>query len=234
MIRRDRADRKGGGCVLHVTNQLTLVHLRHFALPKRWSDLDKNTNQIKFSDTRGFLRPSWRHQVFRRGNGIEKAWRKFKNLVLVVDFNVDYSGKETELERETGLKEKLRSCLAQFNCVVVNNEPTRVTQRTATTIDLIIKNKPQSVKMNTTIDTGISDHKLMHSSLDLRPKKSNRQNEQFRWDLQILPDQRVTYLTTLTISIRRGKISSWRYATGTHQSETSNCAAKHFHGWQEY
>ena len=104
VIRRDRADRKGGGCVLHVTNQLTSVHLRHFALPKRWSDLDKNTNQIKFSDTRGFLRPSWRHQVFRRGNSTEKAWRKFKNLVLVGDFNVDYSGKETELERETGLR----------------------------------------------------------------------------------------------------------------------------------
>ena len=54
--------------------------------------------------------------------------------------------------------------LKQFNCVVVNTEATRETSTTATTIDLVIANNPKLVMQTSTLETGISDHKLVQSA----------------------------------------------------------------------
>lgn len=74
---------------------------------------------------------------------LEKAWYKYKNLVLVGDFNVNFG--KTAHGHDLSLQEKRLSILAQFDCSVVNKDSTRVT-RTETTIDLIITNKAELVE----------------------------------------------------------------------------------------
>ena len=127
---------------------------------------------------------------------LEKAWCKYKNLVLVGDFNVNYS--KTAHGHELRLQEKLNSVLVQFDCSVMNKDFTRVTPTTKTMIDLIITNKANLVKNIETADTGISYHNLVSFSMDFKQRKvtprivtirncKKMEIEKFKSDLQNAP-----------------------------------------------
>ena len=100
---------------------------------------------------------------------LEKAWLKYKNLILLGDFNVSFS--KTASITDQALQDKFLAILTQFDCSVVNIDYTRVTLTTATTIDLIITNKGKIVENIKTADIGISDHNLVSFTLNLQVKK---------------------------------------------------------------
>ena len=100
---------------------------------------------------------------------LEKAWYKYKNLVLVGDFNVNFS--KTAHGHDLRLQEKRMSALVQLDCSVINKDFTRVTPTTETMIDLIITKKVDLVENIKTTDTGISDHNLVSFSTDFKPRK---------------------------------------------------------------
>ena len=75
---------------------------------------------------------------------IEKAWYKYKNLVLVGDFNVNFS--KTAHGHGLRLQEKLMSALVQFDCSVINKDFTRVTPTTET---MIAKTEAMLIKRGT-------------------------------------------------------------------------------------
>ena len=102
---------------------------------------------------------------------LEKAWLKYMNLVLLGDFNVNFS--KTASIIDLALRDRLLATLTQFDCSFVNTDYTRVTSTTATTIDLIITNKGKIVENIKTADIGISDHSLVSFTLNLHVKKQS-------------------------------------------------------------
>ena len=186
-----------GGMVVFVLEIMTAVHLKHLDHEKIeaiWLRIVTKSSSVTIGS---FYRPPDNTAFFEDiVIPIEKAWYKYKNLVLVGDFNVNFS--KTAHGHELRLQEKLMSALVQFDCSVINKDFTRVTPTTETMIDLIITNKADFVENIKTADAGISDHNLVSFSMDFKPRKvpprivairnyKKKEIEKFKLDLQIAP-----------------------------------------------
>ena len=69
------------------------------------------------------------------------------------DFNCDCAQRYGDLVTSTTVK-KLQTSLLQFNYMVVNNEPTRVTQDTSTLIDLVIASRTGLIRNTRNLELG--------------------------------------------------------------------------------
>ncbi len=183
--------------VVFVLKTLTAVHLKHLddeKIEAIWLRIVTKSSSVIIGS---LYRPPDNTAFFEDiVIPLEKAWYKYKNLVLVGDFNVNYS--KTAHGHELRLQEKLNSVLVQFDCSVINKDFTRVTPTTKTMIDLIITNKANLVKNIETADTGISDHNLVSFSMDFKQRKvpprivtirncKKLEIEKFKSDLQNAP-----------------------------------------------
>lgn len=177
IIRRDRqrANKKqigrGGGCLLYVIDNLSAIHLRSLSCPDIEAIWLKVTTKSIVLVVGVCYRPPQDTSFFDLViQPIEKAWLKYKNLLLIGDFNVDF-GCTTESSKHQ-LKAKMNVIFSQFNLRVVNSECTRITATTSSLIDLVVTNVPKSVKRNVTVDIGISDHSLVCTQICIKPERA--------------------------------------------------------------
>ena len=75
------------------------------------------------------------------------------------------------LVRLTVSGQKLQNLLLQFDYMVINDKPTRVTKDTSTLIDLVISSNRNPIKNTRTVELGISDHMLVHASVQTKIKR---------------------------------------------------------------
>ena len=76
---------------------------------------------------------------------------KHKTLILCGDWNINF------LQPSPRLKE-LNNLLLQYNLKHIVNVPTRITQTTATLLDVVITNEKKSINSLEVRDLGFSDH----------------------------------------------------------------------------
>lgn len=98
---------------------------------------------------------------------------KRKNLILIGDFNYDLSN---QLDNLSNQARNFRNILYMHNLVNIIEKPTRVTDVSSTTIDLIITSQnpvgPKITKSGTH-SPGISDHDLIYTVLELaKPRRT--------------------------------------------------------------
>lgn len=87
--------------------------------------------------------------------------------MVLGDLNVDL------LNNNCRLTDTFKSILASFNMIQVVDQPTRITDQSATLIDVICMNNNLSFSGSNIIDmSDITDHKLVYCYVDLSPKKS--------------------------------------------------------------
>ena len=70
------------------------------------------------------------------------------------------SGRLTDGSISSTSGQKLQDLLSQFDYMVINDKPTRVTSDTSTLIDLVICSKRNLIKNTRTIELGISQRVL--------------------------------------------------------------------------
>ena len=73
---------------------------------------------------------------------------------------------------ESYLGRKLLNVLDNYNLTNVIKKPTRITEKTSTIIDLIITSDTSKIITSGCYDTGISDHNIVYSVINLKRKKS--------------------------------------------------------------
>ena len=73
---------------------------------------------------------------------------------------------------ESYLGRKLLNVLNNYNLKNVIKKPTRITEKTSTIIDLIITSDTSKIITSGCYDTGISDHNIVYSVINLKRKKS--------------------------------------------------------------
>ncbi|KAL9954935.1 hypothetical protein ACROYT_G042525 [Oculina patagonica] len=95
---------------------------------------------------------------------------KYKNVVIVGDFNCDYAQRNGDIVLST-TGSKLQTSLLQFDYTVVNNEPTRVTRDTSTLIDLVIASRAGLISNTRNLELGISDHMLVYACVQTRVRR---------------------------------------------------------------
>ena len=206
LMRRDRINgKKGGECIVYVANYLAAIQLRHLenpALEAIWIKLHRKTTSAAIGLVDRAPNENGFFDEFSKQ--VEQCRLKNKNLILIGDFNVNFldqvanTGTDFSNNEATSTTNKLQSILSQFELSVVNKEPTRVTETSATLIDLVITNRPRWIKNSRVLDIGISDHKLVASTPSLKvtrpkPKIVETRNyksfdeEKFQRDLQEAP-----------------------------------------------
>ena len=98
---------------------------------------------------------------------LDSIWIKRKNIILMGDLNSDllFSGKTNE---QVYYGRRLLNILNPFGMKNVIKVATRLTEVTATTIDLIIISDTFKILNSGTFELAISDHKLVFATLKLR------------------------------------------------------------------
>ena len=94
---------------------------------------------------------------------LERVWLKYKNVVIVGDFNCDYARRYGDLVTSTTGR-KLQTSLLQFDYTVVNED-------TSTLIYLVIANRTEVIRNTRNLELGISDHTLLYASVQTRVRR---------------------------------------------------------------
>lgn len=91
----------------------------------------------------------------------------FDRIYIVGDFNINVTAHQPSCN--TVAVKRLHD---MFNLTVLNTPPTRITETTATTIDLLVTDSPQSIlKSTTATGSSISDHEIIYLIADTRVRK---------------------------------------------------------------
>ena len=135
---------------------------------------------------------------------IEKLDSENKEIILIGDFNCDWTGvKSGTMKPQTN---KLHEITEAFQFEQMIEQPTRITDHSETIIDLVFTNKPELVTNFGVIHIGISDHSLIFLQRKIsvprsEPKLINKRNfkhynvDAFRFDL-------AACLANLTLTIQ--------------------------------
>lgn len=100
----------------------------------------------------------------------------FDRVYIVDDFNINVAA--NQMSHNAATVKRLHD---MFNLTVLNTPPTRITDTTATTIDLLVTDSPQSiVKSSTATGSSISDHEIIYLIADVRVRKPTPQRVVFR------------------------------------------------------
>ena len=172
MVRSDRCDgRRGGGTLIYYHERLTVFQM-NFKI-----DIDCSWLDILIKNQRVLAGCMYRPP---NKNNFLPLFEKFldtitikrKNLVIVGDFNYNIS----DFQQPNTVK--FKNVIFTHNLTNLISQPTRITERTLSTIDLILTiSNPTGPKviLSGTHDTGISDHHLIYDVLDLQtPKRKSK------------------------------------------------------------
>ena len=142
-VRKDR-NRHGGGIVIFVSDQVN-CHLLQHPHPDLELILLECTISSHLYTIGGFYRPpiTGLHYMskFHRSIALLRP-QNFSNLIICGDFNININ----QSAPASGLQQSLNQLLTDFCLTQAVSEPTRVTDSTASTIDLILMSNPQSLE----------------------------------------------------------------------------------------
>ena len=160
LIRRDR-NRAGGGVVLYIRDNIPFSD-REDLVP---SSLEMVCAEISRPHSKSFLVCTW----YRPPNSDMNLFNEFetffqrcdaesRELILVGDLNCDVS--KVSLDPHT---RQLTFLCSLYQIDQLIDEPTRVTDTSTTTIDLVLTNVKENIHASGVIHLGISDHSLIYA-----------------------------------------------------------------------
>ena len=147
IIRRDRDATTSGGCLFYIASHICSTRLRSLES----SDIEATCLKIMVNSSVFIIgavyRPLSSDSLFfeRFQDLLEKLWIKCHNVVIVGDLNCD-SARSTDGSITSISGQKLQNLLLQFDYMVINDKPTRVTKDTSTLIDLVISSNRDLIK----------------------------------------------------------------------------------------
>ncbi len=106
---------------------------------------------------------------------IKKCDEENKELFVLGDLNCNWN--QSPLYSHT---KKLKSICTLYQLTQIIDEPTRVTKFSASQIDLILLNTPESISSHGVIEIGISDHSLIYAIKKLVPLKGQQKCSEVR------------------------------------------------------
>lgn len=172
IVRRDRCTgTSGGGCLVYVATHICIQRMSSMEreqIEGIWLKLLVGSSAFIVGT---IYRPPEIYSFFEPFHEtIEKLWMKYKNVIIVGDFNCDFSKRQGDNILSV-MGQRLQKTLLQFSYTVMNKEPTRVTGDSSTLIDLVIASKETLIRNTRTLELGISDHRLIYGCLCTRIKR---------------------------------------------------------------
>ena len=175
ILREDRLCKGGGGCTLYYPEDLEIIPKRYQSsevLETIWFEIILNSQRVlsciayRPPDQVNF------YDVF--DDVLCKIWQRRTNILIIGDLNSDLMKRKTS--SELGLQGKrLKRTMDKYGLRNVISDPTRITEKTETLIDIIITSEESKIVKAGRIDPGISDHKLVYAVINLKHKRKRPQ-----------------------------------------------------------
>ena len=158
-VRKDRT-RHGGGVLVYIKENFSYLNRCDLVS----SRLEMICLEIKLPHNGSFLVTTWYRppgssiDLFDDyANFLGKCDYENKQLIILGDMNCDYSKNLPESHTQ---KLQFISCTYQLEQLIL--EPTRVTNTSATLIDLLFTNDTRNIAQSGVIHIGLSDHSLIY------------------------------------------------------------------------
>ena len=160
LIRRDR-DKFGGGVCVYLRHSINFSRMLDF----EDENLEMIVLEIQKPNSSPFLFASWYRppklplEYFESFESfLAKADSKYQEVYLLGDLNCNFLCDPLEAHTK-----HLLDVLINFQFMQVLNEPSRVTPKTKTLIDLVITNSVESLSHSGVYPLSISDHNLIYA-----------------------------------------------------------------------
>ena len=199
IVRGDR-NRNGGGVAMYIRNSLTFIRrndLETDDVECIWIEMKCKQRQHVLIGS--LYRPPSSPVDFidKLGDIIERVSCECKETIVIGDFNCDVSGDDSSTTSNPVI-----SCFNLFQMLQLIHDPTRVSELTNSTIDLIFTSHPERISESGVLPVLISDHYLVYGVHCWKaPKKEGRSikfrcfkdidNDDFRDDLLNAPWENV-------------------------------------------
>ena len=172
-FRRDRKNQEGGGILIFIRDNIPCVRRHDLELEQ---SIESIWLEIRHSVQKSFLfgyhyRPpsslsDWFNKV---ENTLESTFRENKETILLGDFNINYINQKS-------VNSNWNNITSSFSLEQLVNQPTRVTENTATIIDHIYTNSSSNITEMSIPKVSISDHYAVcftrkHTSKPLKRNK---------------------------------------------------------------
>ena len=165
---KDR-NRHGGGVALYIKENISFS-VRHDLAP---AQLEIICLVINLPYNRSFLVSTWYRPPSANINlfedyakFLEKCDNTNKQLLVLGDMNCDYFKNPPDSHTQ-----KLQFLSSIYQLQQLISEPTRVTNMSATLIDLIFTNESHNISKSGVIHIGVSDHSLIYAVRKFIPNK---------------------------------------------------------------
>jgi hypothetical protein len=156
LIRCDSNNRRTGGCVIYVKNNIQYNLIKNVNIDQCWILIIKITNGFK----KGIYGVIYKSPKQKKKKFIKIIDDTFENIIEDSNFNLICGDFNEDLSKQTLYGGKLVDLFAQHNLIQIIKENTRVTNHSATLIDYVITNNDC---INYEIDekNRISDHSII-------------------------------------------------------------------------
>ncbi len=160
MLRRDRTNQDGGGgIIMYIRSEIPHFRREDLEQKQDYDDIECVWAEIKYPNSPGILvcavyrAPDYSLNMFmeRFEPIMETAFMENKELIVLGDFNMDYTN---GFDDHQGWKLFIES----FSLYQMINTPTRVTEESATIIDHIYTTEPSNIAAVMVPVIGTSDH----------------------------------------------------------------------------
>ncbi len=152
----------GGGVVLYVKSTIKYKQIEWH----RETDIECVGVNISLSAEMAFSliclyrKPSAKLEFYDQLKNLLHSLDFNKEVILMGDFNINWSDK--------GGRKKLKNITDYFNFTQLIEQPTRITNRSETKIDLLFTNRPERITKTYNLVTGLSDHNIIIFSRKLK------------------------------------------------------------------
>ena len=177
ITRKDR-NRHGGGVALYIKEDISFS-VRHDLAP---AQLETICLEINLPYNRSFLVSTWYRPPSANINlfedyakFLEKCDNTNKQLLVLGDMNCDYFKNPPDSHTQ-----KLQFLSSIYQLQQLISEPTRVTNMSATLIDLIFTNESHNISKSGVIHIGVSDHSLIYAVRKFIPNKRGQIKKEVR------------------------------------------------------
>ena len=170
IFRRDRLNKRGGGCALFVRSHYNAKIIKtpcDKEIPEMlWVEITVNKKKIAVGVL--YKAPKITYKVFvNMYECLVGIYAKYEHTLLLGDFNVNFLDLNA-----LDTKFLLDSFIEPFSLKQIVEKPTRITEKSKTLIDLMLVNKPNNVLFSGVCDApGVSDHCLTYLAYSLKKEK---------------------------------------------------------------
>ncbi len=161
IVRKDR-NRNGGGVAIYIRSVINYQE-RHDLEDEH---LEAITVEISKPKSKPFLINAWYRPPDTRSEKFEnfedclkKMDAENKEIILIGDYNCNWDPDHSNISAQTG---KLKDLATRYQFEQLIKGHTRITDNTATLLDLAFTNKPENIVGEEIEHVGISDHSLIY------------------------------------------------------------------------